>query len=77
MGWVAGWGTVGGGEKLHLGHPMSSYDAHTVANVTPVGHIVSGSEPRSPLPNWCPPWVPLFQPEGQQNAFQKSRPVNI
>ena len=54
-----GWGEVGGG-KNH--HPISSHDAHTVANDTIVGHIVSGSKPRSPLPNWCPPWVPLFKP---------------
>ena len=58
------WGGVGGmgGSKNHpLGHPMSSHDAHTVAKDTPVGHIASGSKSRSPLPNWRPPWVPLFQ----------------
>ena len=56
-----GWGGVGGGKNHHLGHPMSSHDSHTVANDTIVGHIVSRSKPRSPLPNWCPPWLPLFQ----------------
>ena len=41
------------GVKNHpLGHPMSSHDAHTVANDTPVSHIASGSKSRSPLPNW-------------------------
>ena len=59
------WGGVGGvkgGKNYPLGHPMSSHDAHTVANDTPVGHIASGSKSRSPLPNWHPPCVPLFQP---------------
>ena len=37
MGWAAGWGGVGwggvGGDKnLCLEHPMSSHDAHAVAN---------------------------------------------
>ena len=48
------WSGVGGVEcgKNHcLGHPMNSHDVHTVANDTIVGHIVSGSKPRSPLPN--------------------------
>ena len=68
MGWAVEWGGmgrgggVGGGKNHRLGHPMSSHDAHTVANDTIVGHIVSGRKPRSPLPNWRPPWVPLFQP---------------
>ena len=68
MGGGARWGRMGrsgwGGRwKNHpVGHPMSSHDAHTVANDTPVGHITSGSKSRSPLPNWRPPWVPLFQP---------------
>ena len=66
MGWAAGWGKVGwgevgGGKNPHLGHPMSSHDIHTVANNTSVGHIVTGSKYRCPLPNWHPPWVPLFQ----------------
>ena len=55
------WGGVEGGKNLHLGHPMSSHDTHTVPNYMIVSHIVSGSKPRSPLPNWRPPWVPLFQ----------------
>ena len=59
VGWT-GVDVVGGGKSYHLRHPISSYDAHTVANDTIVGHIVSGSKPRSPLPNWHPPWVPLF-----------------
>ena len=61
VGW-GGMGGVGGGKNHPLGHPMSSHEAHTVANDTPVGHIASGSKSRSPLPNWHPPWVPLFQP---------------
>ena len=64
MGGGVGWGgisVVGGGKNHCLGHPMSSHDAHTVANDTIVGHIVSGSKPRSPLPNWYPPLVPPFQ----------------
>ena len=51
---------MGVGKSPHLGHPMNSHDDHTVANETPMGHIVSGSKPRTPLPNWHPPWVPLF-----------------
>ena len=70
MGWVVGWGgvewggvgRVGGGKNHPLGDPMSSHDAHTVANDTPVGHIASASKSRSPMPNWCTPWLPLFQP---------------
>ena len=75
MGWIVGWGGVGrgrmgggagaggvgGGKNHYLGQPMSSHNAHTVANDTIVGHIVSGSKPKSPLSNLCPPWVPLFQ----------------
>ena len=49
MGGGVGWGGVGGGKNLRLGHPTSSHEAHTVANHTPVGHIVSGSKSRSPL----------------------------
>ena len=44
-----GWCGVEGGKYYCLGHPMSSHDAHTVANDTIiiiVGHIVSGSKPR-------------------------------
>ena len=52
---------VGGGKNHRLGNPISSYDAHTVANGTIMGPIVSGSKPRFPLPNWHPPWVHLFQ----------------
>ena len=44
-------GVMGGGKNHCLGHPMSSHDAHTVANDTLVSHIVNGSKPRSPLPN--------------------------
>ena len=70
MGGGEGWGRMGrgevggeGGGKNHcLGHPISSHDAHTVANNTLVGCIVNGSKYRSLLPNWHPPWVPLFQP---------------
>ena len=66
MGSGVGWGGmgrggVGGGKNYRLGHPMSSHDAHTLANNTPVGHIAGGNKYRSPLSNWCPPWVPLFQ----------------
>ena len=56
-----GVGGEGGGKKHFQGHPMSSHDAHTVANNTPEGHTASGSRYRSPLSNWHPPWVPLFQ----------------
>ena len=70
VGWVARWDRVGrggvggegGGKNYRLGHPMSSHDAQTVANDTIVGSIVSESKFSSPLPNWHPPWVPLFQP---------------
>ena len=56
--WAMGWGGVGwggvdgvGDGKNHcLGHPMSSHDAHTVANDTIVGPIVTGSKPRSHCP---------------------------
>ena len=40
VGWAAGWGGtggvggVGGGKKPCLGHPMSSHNAHTMANET-------------------------------------------
>ena len=67
-GWDGQWGGEGGvggegGGKNHcLGHHMSGHDTHTVANNTPVGHIVSGRKYRSPLANWHPIWVPLFQP---------------
>ena len=57
-----GRGGVGGGKNHSFGHSISSHGAHTVANDTPVSHIASGSKSRSPLPNWHPPWVPLFQP---------------
>ena len=57
-----GVGGEGGGKNHCLGHHMSGHDAHKVANNTPVGHIVSGRKYRSPLANWHPPWVPLFQP---------------
>ena len=46
-----GVGGVGGSKNHHLGHSMSSHYAHTMANNTPVGHIVSGNKYRSPLPN--------------------------
>ena len=53
MGWEAGQGGVrqdgvggvGGGKSHRLGHPMSSHEAHTVANGIMVGPIVSGSKP--------------------------------
>ena len=70
-GGVGGVGGVGGGKNYHLEHPMSSHNAHTVANDLSVGHIVSGSKSRSPMPNWCPPWVPLFQ-EGWQMPLRKA-----
>ena len=46
-----GMGGVGGGKIHHLGNPMSSHNAYTMAYDTIVSHIVSGSKPRSPLPN--------------------------
>ena len=63
VGWGVGWGVGGGeegGKNHYLGHLISSHNAHTVANDTPMDYIVSGSKPRSPLPNWHPSWVPLF-----------------
>ena len=77
MGWAAEWGGMGGGKNHRFGHPMSSHDAHTVANDTIMGHIVSGIKPRSPLPNWCPAIVPAVTLEDQKIALHKSRPVNI
>ena len=70
---------MGGGKNHRLGYPMSSHGTHTVANDTIVGHIVSGSKLRFPLPNWHPPWVSLLAVslEGQLNALHKSKPVNI
>ena len=53
MGWMVGWGGVGGGagaggmdgvgggKNHYLGQPMSSHNVHTVANDTIVGHIRS------------------------------------
>ena len=70
-----GTGGVGGGKNHPLGHPMSSHDTQTVANNTPVGHTASGSKYRSPLSNY--PIAPAVTLEGQQNAHEKSRPVNI
>ena len=74
-----GQGGVGGGKSSCLGHPMSSYDAHTVANAMLVGHRVSGSKPRfrPPIVPSIGPIVPVMTLEGRQNALQKSRPVNI
>ena len=70
VGALDGWGWVKSGigwggwcrrwQNPYIGHPMSSHDANTMANDTPVGHIVSGSEPRSLPHNWNPPWVLLF-----------------
>ena len=62
MGGRVGWSGVRGGKNYCLGHPICSHDVNTVANGTMVGPIVSRSKPRFPLPNWHPPWVPLFQP---------------
>ena len=45
-----GVGGMGGGKNHPLGHPMSSHDAHTVANNTPVGHTSSESKYRSHCP---------------------------
>ena len=66
---IEGVGGMGGGamwdgrwQKLPFGTSMSSHDAYTVINDRPIGHIDSGIKSRSPLPNWHPPWVPLFQP---------------
>ena len=64
VGWVMRWGGVGwngvggvgGGNKFG-----SNHDTHTMAHATLVGHRGSGSNPRSPPPNCCPPLVPLFQ----------------
>ena len=51
VGWL-GWGGVRGGKNNQFGHPMSSHDAHTVANDTIVGHVVNRRHR---------PSVPLFQ----------------
>ena len=75
-----GWGGVGGGKNHHLGHPMSSHDTHTVANDIILGHIVSGSKhpgPTAQLASSMVAIVPAVTLEGLQNAFHKSRPVNI
>ena len=59
MGW-SGWG--GRWQKAPFVTPMSSHGAHTVPSDTIVSLIVSRRRLRSPLPNWHPPWVLLFQP---------------
>ena len=46
VGW-GGVGGVGGGKNHHLGQPMSSYNAHTVADDSSVGHMISGGKSRS------------------------------
>ena len=52
MGWDGEeWVGEGGGKNHPLGHSMSSHDAHTVANDTPVGHRASGSKSMSSLPD--------------------------
>ena len=46
-----GVGGEGGGKNHRLGHPISSHDAHTVANDTVVSPIVRGanSDPHCPI----------------------------
>ena len=56
-----GWGGVEHSRNPCLGHSISSHDAHTVANDTPLGYIVSESKSMSPLPIWHPPCVPFLQ----------------
>ena len=78
-GWVEGavaWGGMRGGKNRLFGHPMSSHDAHTLANDTPLGHIVSGVPTAQLVPSMGA-IVLAVTLEGRQNAFQKSRPVNI
>ena len=55
----ARWG--GRWQNSLFGTPLSSHDVYTVSNDTLVGHRVSGSKSRSPLPNWHTPLVPLSQ----------------
>ena len=60
-------------------------DVHTVANNTSVGHTTSGPHsqweqiqvPTVQLAPSMAPIVPVVTLEGQQNALEKSRPVNI
>ena len=53
---------------------MSSHDAHTVANNTPVG---ADTGPHCPIGAPMGPIVPAMTLEGRQNALEKSRPVSI
>ena len=55
---IDGVGWKGGRVK---GYPWSSHEAHTMVHATLVDHGGTGSNPRFPPPNWCPPLVPLFQ----------------
>ena len=43
-----------------LGAATSPVGTHTMAHATLVGHRGSGSNLRSPPPNWCPPLITLF-----------------
>ena len=62
---------------------MMSVGTQTMAQALLIGHRGSGSNPRSPIGTlyWYPSLVPLIVPvmtlEGQQNNFQKSRPVDM
>ena len=82
MGGRVGWGGVGGvggGNNPHFGHPMSSHDAHTVANDIS-GPDSQWEQIQVPTVQLAPSMgviVPAVTLEGRQNALQKCRPVNI
>ena len=72
-------GREGGGKNHPLGHPMSSHDAHTVANNTS-GPLSQWEQIQVPTVQLAPsmgPIVPAVTLEGRQNALEKSRPVKI
>ena len=56
-----GWdGWQGMGWEVTKTTGWSSHEANTMVHATLVGHGGSGSNPRSPPPNWHPPLVPLY-----------------
>ena len=57
MGWAVGWGGMGGG----VGWDEEGWEvAKTIPWDTPCAVMMPTKW--SPLSNWRPPWVPLFQP---------------
>ena len=83
MGWAVGrgdvgWEGVGGkgdGKNHRLGHLMSSHSTHTVANDT--SQWEQAQVPTAQLAPSVGAIVSAVSLEGRQNAFHKSRPVNI